>query len=105
MAGEVRRAPLQLGIGDGAPRIAERDFRAAFRRMPPQQLRYRSDQIGLEHLFLPIDHRVLVRGWPHTMQKPPEMEITCPVIHEPLGEASRATVGAMSSGWPRRRSG
>ena len=39
------------------------------------------------------------------MLKPPLMLITWPVIQPLRGEASSATIGATSSGWPSRRTG
>jgi len=61
-------------------------------RLPAQQLRNRSDQIGAQHA------RLL-----QTMLKPPLMLSTCPVIQPECGDANSVTIGAMSPGKPRRR--
>ena len=63
--------------------------------MPIEQFRDRCDQVHMQH-------RSSSR---QTMLNPPLMLITWPVIQLPASEASSATIGATSDGWPSRRIG
>ena len=51
MAGELAGALQQAGVGHGRLRVAIGDFVAARGRVPAQQFRNRSDQVGVQHRF------------------------------------------------------
>ena len=94
MPGKLAGAFMEFGVGDRRLGVAIGALSAARGGLPAQQLGNRSDQIRAQH----VDP-------PQTMLKPPLMLITCPVIQPACGEASNVTIGATSSGRPRRRTG
>ena len=85
----------ELRVGDRARRIPVRNLLRPLLRMPIEKLS-RSAQSSLRAASFASRQIIL---------NPPLMLIVCPVIQLPASEASSATIGATSEGWPRRRIG
>ncbi len=93
VGGDRRGIHRQLRVGYRAGRIPIGNLLRPFLRMPIEELSDRRDQVY-------VQHRSVSR---QIMLNPPLMLIVCPVIQPPASEASSATIGATSEGWPRRR--
>ena len=100
MAREPGGAGFQLGVGDCIARVAVGELAAALTGVAAQQLRYRGDEVRMQH---GVSLRFFLSC--QIMQKPPLMLSVWPEIQPECGDASMATMGAMSPGWPRRRVG